>query len=454
MLLQEKAAAGSVHILTNCITMNVRYLVFFLFGASLSLSEASYGQANVPELIAGIPVNYDESQAGTYTLPDPLTLLNGQKITDKETWLAKRRPEIVKLFEENQYGKTPPKPEALSFLVFDKGTPVFGGKAIRKQVRIYFTKDTAGNHKMDLVIYLPANAAKPSPLLLGLSFSPVSQAIDDPGIRPGTVWKDGKKVPATASRFGKVDVERFISKGIGYASVYYGDIEPDSKDGIRYGIRSVYLKAGVTQVAPDEWGAVSAWSWGLSRAMDYIETDKAINSKQVAVTGASRLGKTVLWTGARDLRFAMVLASVSGESGAALSRRNYGETVAHMTDTSRFFYQFAPQYHDYSNKVNELPMDSHMLIALIAPRPLLLQTGSTDSWSDPKGEYLAAQAAQPVYDLFGLKGVGSGPFPAPKDDSKLNTLGYYMHDGGHAVLPEDYDIFVRFMTRHFGLAGK
>ena len=145
----------------------------------------------------------------------------------------------------------------------------------------------------------------------------------------------------------------------------------------------------------------------------------------------------------------MVIASISGESGAALSRRNYGETIAHMTDTSRYFYQYAPRYHDYSNKVDELPVDGHMLISLIAPRPLLLQTGSTDYWSDPKGEYLAAQAAEPVYQLFGKKGIGTGPFPAPKDDSMLNTLGYYMHDGPHTVLPEDYDIFIRFMKSIF-----
>jgi hypothetical protein len=146
----------------------------------------------------------------------------------------------------------------------------------------------------------------------------------------------------------------------------------------------------------------------------------------------------------------MIIASVSGESGAALSRRNYGETVAHMTDTSRYYYQFAPNYHSYSNRVDELPFDAHMLISLIAPRPLLLQTGNTDYWSDPKGEFLAAVAAQPVYDLFGIEGPGAHSFPAAGDTTLLNKLGYYMHDGGHGVLASDYDIFIRFILKYIG----
>lgn len=416
---------------------------------SLAFCNAASAQ-NAPELVAGIPVNYDEEKVGSYTLPDPLLKSSGEKVSSSDDWMKNRRPEVLRIFEENQFGKAPERPSAMSFDVFDKGTPAIGGKAIRKQVRIYLTKDTASVHKMDLVMYIPAHTTVPPPLFLTISFSPNSLAIDDPGIRRGTVWKDGKKVPATKSPFGKADVARYIANGIGYASVYYGDIEPDSKEGIKYGIRSTYLQPGATQVGPGEWGAIAAWSWGLSRVMDYLETDGSINSRQVAVQGASRLGKTVLWAGARDQRFAMVIASISGESGAALSRRNFGETLGHMTDTSRFFYQFAPRYHDYSKKVNQMPMDSHMLLALIAPRPLLLQTGNTDYWSDPKGEYLAAQAAQPVYDLFGLKGVGTGPFPAPGDDTKLETLGYYMHEGGHKVLPEDHEIFIRFIKKHLG----
>jgi hypothetical protein len=256
---------------------------------------------------------------------------------------------------------------------------------------------------------------------------------------------------ATPSSRPKFDVQKFLAKGIGVALVYYGDIEPDFSKGIAYGIRSQYLKPGAGHPAADGWGAIAAWAWGLSRAMDYFETDKDINSKKIAVTGASRLGKTVLWAGAEDQRFAMVIASISGEGGAAISRRNYGETVAHITDTTRYFYQFAPNYHDFSNRLDQMPMDAHMLISLIAPRPLLLQTGDSDNWSDPRGEFLAAVAAEPVYKLFGKDGPGTNQFPGAGDTNLLHTLGYYMHSGGHAVLPTDYDIFVEYMLKY--LAG-
>jgi len=405
---------------------------------------------NLPRTSAGFPVNYSEDSVGTYVLPDPLTMTNGKKVKDAKTWTQKWRPELVKLFEEIEYGKMPPRPADLHFNVFDKGTPAFNGKAIRKQVTIYFTKDT-GDHKMDLVIYLPANAREPVPLLLNITFAAPNQVIDDPGIKTGSIWtREGKKVEATqASRFGKMDVEQFIAEGIGFACVYYGDIEPDFKDGVKYGIRKQYLRPGQTAPAADEWGAISAWAWGLSRAMDYFETDKQIDAKRIALQGASRLGKTVLWAGVHDTRFKMVIASVSGEGGAAISRRNYGENIKHITDTSRYYYQFAPNYHSYADKVNSLPFDAHMLVALMAPRPLLLQTGDTDYWSDPKGEFLSAVAAEPVYNLFGLKGPGTTIMPKANDESLLmNPLGYYMHAGPHGVLPEDWKLFIRYMKKY------
>jgi hypothetical protein len=338
----------------------------------------------------------------------------------------------------------------MSFNVFDKGTPAFDGKAIRKQVTVYFTKDTS-QHKMDLLIYLPAKLTKPAPLLLVINFAANSNAVDDPGVKQGFVWtREGQKVPANPARsFGKLDVASFVNEGISIATVYYGDIEPDFKTGIQYGIRGLYLKPGATYTAPDEWGAISAWSWGLSRAMDYFQTDKQIDAKRIALQGTSRLGKTVLWTGARDTRYKLVIASCSGEGGAALSRRNYGENIAHMTDTSRYYYQFAPNRHNYTADFNSAPIDAHMLVALMAPRPLLLQTGDTDYWSDPKGEFLAAAAAEPVYKLFGKKGPGTDEMPKAGDKSiLLNTLGYYMHAGGHGTIPSDWPIYIEYLKKH------
>ncbi|WP_031527468.1 alpha/beta hydrolase family protein [Dyadobacter crusticola] len=405
--------------------------------------------ANRPTLVAGIPVNYSEDSTGTYSLPDLLKCADGQAVTNAKIWTQKRRPELLKLVEEIQFGKMPGKPSNLKFNVFDKGTPAFSGKALRKQVTVYFTADTA-DHKMNLVIYLPAAAKKPSPMLLNISFAAYNQIIDDPGLLVGTIWnREGQRVKADKpSVFGNMDIEQFMDAGIGFATVYYGDIEPDFKDGINHGIRKVYLKRGQTETAPDEWGAIAAWSWGLSRAMDYFETDKQIDAKRVALQGASRLGKTVLWAGIRDPRFKMVIASISGEGGAALARRNYGETIGHITDPSRYLYQFAPNYHTYADKVNTMPFDAHALVALMAPRPLLLQTGSTDYWSDPKGEFLAAQAAAPVYKLFNKTAPPAGNMPAAGDTSLLmNDLGYFMHEGGHTVLPEDWKLMIAYMQR-------
>lgn len=424
-----------------------RYLLIIILFCSAAMILGQ--QPNRPQDVAGISVNYDEEKVGTYALPDPLTALNGKKITTSRDWVKVRRPEILKIVEENQFGRAPGKPSGLRFEIFDKGTLSLGGKALRKQVTIHFLKDNP-DRKMDVLIYLPANAKKPVPLLLSISFAAYNQTIDDPGLKVGEIWTpDGKRVKADQpSRFGKMNVEQYIDAGFGFATVYYGDIEPDLKDAAKNGIRGAYFKPGQTQVADDEWGAIAAWGWGLSRAMDYFETDKQIDSKRVAIQGASRLGKTVLWAGARDQRFAMVIASISGESGAAISRRNYGETVAHMTHPTRYFYQFAPRYHSYSNRVDQMPMDGHFLISLIAPRPLLLQTGSTDFWSDPRGEFVAAIAAEPVYKLFGHNGPGTSTLPAANDTSlAMNRLGFYMHEGGHTVLPDDWKLFIAYMKK-------
>ncbi len=428
----------------------MRKITLFILFALFSVMTVAQ-QPNRPTLVAGFPVNYEENAVGTYTLPELLMTADGKRVTDANTWTKKRRPEILKMIEETQFGKMPPSPKNMSFDVFDQGTPALNGKALRKQVTIYFDKaDT--EHKMTLLIYLPANTKAKVPLLLNISFAAPNQMIDDPGIRVGEIWNptEGKKIKADQpSRFGKMNVEQFLEAGFGLATVYYGDIEPDFKDGIKYGIRSKYLKNGQTQPANDEWGAISAWAWGLSRAMDYFEKDKQIDAKRIAIQGASRLGKTVLWTGAHDTRFKLVLASISGEGGAAIARRNYGETIAHITDPSRYYYQFAPNYHSYSNKANELSFDAHMLVALMAPRALLLQTGNTDYWSDPKGEFLSAIAAAPVYKLFGETAPTTTEMPAANDTSLLmNKLGYYMHEGGHTVLPNDWTLFISYMKKY------
>ena len=414
------------------------------------IGPAVYGQKKPPDIVAGIPVNYDEGRVGTYTLPDALKLRNGNPVGDARVWREKRRPEIVRLFEENQFGRSPGRPSGMSSDVFDRGTPAFDGKAIRRQVTIYFSSDKAGP-KVDVLLYLPTDARQPVPVLLNISFVANSTAVDDPGVKPGEIWsRDKKRVPASKNaNFGKLNVLPLLAHGFGVATAYYGDIDPDFAGGIPYGVRSLYLKSGQTEPAPVEWGAIAAWAWGQSRIVDYLETDKNVDAKRIALLGVSRLGKTALWAGATDTRFALVIASCSGEGGAALSRRNYGETITHVTAPSRFPYQFCANYQKYAMHVDQLPVDAHMLVALMAPRPLLLQTGDQDYWSDPKGEFLAAVAAGPVYKILGKQGLGTDQMPGPGEPI-LHTLGYYMHSGGHGTIPSDWDVFQRFLKMHLG----
>jgi hypothetical protein len=402
-----------------------------------------------PSVVAGIPVNYDESKVGDYTLPDPLKLNSGKPVRNAKTWYAKRRPEIEVIFETQQYGRDPGRPTVESFDVTDPGPAALDGKAIRKQVMISFSKDPSWP-KIHLLIYLPAHAQKPVPMFFSINFGAVQNAVDDPGITPDDVWdpKTNTKIPAPAGRgFGRIDAIPLLDAGFGVATFYYGDVDPDYASGFSNGLRARYLKPGQTERAPDDWGSIAAWAWGMSRVEDYFETDKNIDAKRVAIHGVSRLGKTVMWAGAHDQRFAAVIASCSGEGGAALSHRNYGETIAHLTAPPRYPYQFAANYAKYAGFPDAAPMDADMLIALIAPRPLLLQTGSTDNWSDPKGEFLAAVAAGPVYKLLGKDPLDTDVWPAPKQPI-LHDLAYYMHDGGHGMVPSDWEIYIEFLKMH------
>jgi hypothetical protein len=400
-----------------------------------------------------IPVNYDESKVGTYVLPDPLVMQSGERVRDADTWIKRRRPEILRLFEENIYGRTPGRPKDETFEVFDRGTSAFGGKALRKQVTVRFLGNRAGP-AMEILIYLPAGAVKPVPLFLTLNFSGNHRISTDPGVKVAAVWDRNNKVKLAEPEKAKTTtdlwpIEQILARGYGLATIYYCDIEPDFKGGMQYGVRPLYFKEGQTEPAADEGGALAVWGWGLSRAMDYLETDKAVDAGRVAILGQSRLGKTVLWAGARDTRFAMVIASCSGEGGAALARRNYGETAKHMA--VNFGYQFCGDYQRYQDHPDQMPTDQHELIALMAPRPVYLSTGSEDQWSDPKGEFLAAVAAGPVYRLLGRRGLDTDRMP-PLDSPILHTIGFHTHTGKHEITAFDWEQFLAFADMHLRAA--
>ena len=401
-------------------------------------------------------VNYDESKVGNFTLPDPLVCTDGTRVTSAKIWEQKRRPELVKIFEQDAYGRAPGRPRRMHFAVTALATNALGGLATRQEITLWFTRGTNGP-SLKLLVYLPNAAQKPVPAFLGLNFYGNHSISADPGITLPDRWlpsaKDGTLVKQRApeAERGKDvagwQVEKILSRGFALATFYYGDLEPDSANGWKLGVRAALGRDGTNTVfQPDDWGAISAWAWGLSRVLDYLETDRALDARHVAVIGHSRLGKTALWAGAHDQRFALVIANDSGEGGAALARRGFGETTAIIN--SRFPHWFDGNFKKYSGQENEMPTDQHEVIALVAPRPVYVASAEEDRWSDPHGEFLGAKGAEPVYQLFGEAGLGVSDWP-PVNHPVGDFIGYHIRTGKHDVTEYDWEQYLNFAGRHF-----
>ena len=401
--------------------------------------------------------NYDESKMPDYQLPELLVAANGTKISGSKSWLEIRRPEILNLFEENMYGKIPGKLKISSWKILEESKNALDGKATRKQILLTFKKNNK-EINVNLLIYLPIQA-KNAPLFVAYNFYGNHTIINDPAIVLPQSWSRNNEEfgitenkPVEKSRgesASRWSVDKIIDAGYGLATMFYCEVDPDKfgDDGADFsdGIHPLLYKPGQTKPLPNEWGAISAWAWGLSRAMDYFELDDDIDQNKIIVMGHSRLGKTSLWAGALDQRFAIVISNNSGCGGAALSRRKYGERLGGMR--SYFPHWLCGNCAKYDDHEETLPLDQHMLIALIAPRPVYIASGEDDRWADPKGEYLSGYFATPVYELFDKPGFTSEKMPEV-NHPVMTTIGYHIRSGGHGVTDFDWNQYIKFADMH------
>ncbi|APR51937.1 hypothetical protein [Sphingomonas koreensis] len=387
--------------------------------------------------------NSDEAKVAPYRLPDPLIAAGGRIVRNPQGW-RKRRTELIALFEANIYGVAP-RPLRARYIVEEQEEAALGGLAVRRQVTILLAGRRDGP-QMRVLLYLPASARGPVSVFLGPNFHG-NQAIHPdpaihitpgwvtpaPGIRKGSATLHSRGIDAS-----EWPVEAILKAGYGVATYFTGDLYPDGDNKVA---ESIHPRFGTSPSDPQHWGAIATWAWGLSRVYDYLATDPAVDPRRVIVFGHSRYGKAALWAGARDERFAMVIANNSGEGGAALYRRNFGETIRVMNN-----YWFAPRFKTYAERENELPVDAHMLIALAAPRPVYIASATQDWWADPKGEFLAAKGADPVYRLLGAGGLDAQTMPPP-DRSIRSRIGYHIRTGPHALTASDWDHFIAFADR-------
>jgi hypothetical protein len=398
-------------------------------------------------------VNYNEAEVSAYSLPDPLVLADDDRVTSARLWSERRRAEIVTLFEDHMFGRGPHRTPATD-TTFTADREALGGAATARELTITFG---AAAPKLDLLVYLPKQA-KRSPVFLGPNFLGNHSVHPDPAIRlPDITFVPGMDVAlaegrATDSSRGldaeRWPIERIISRGYAVATFFYGDLFPDRADGRALSVQPLFdgdCGRGFT------WGAIATWSWAMSRALDAIQAMPEIDPDRVALVGHSRQGKAALWAGALDGRFWLVIANNSGKGGASLARRNFGETVKHLT--TRYPHWFAAAYSDYAGREAALPVDQHMLLSLIAPRPVYVASAEEDLWADPKGEFLGALGADPVYRMLGTDGLAAAEMPAP-DHPVMSTIGYHLRRGGHGVTAYDWKRFLDFADRHASTARR
>lgn len=370
--------------------------------------------------------NYDEAKVPPYKLPEVLKTAVNKKVNNKLTWEKVRRPEILKLFEDNIYGQMPASYNSIKYSIINSDAAAMNGKALLKQVLIEVFNNNR-SVQINLVLFVPNNKTKPVPAFL---------LINNRG-----------KENTDAARTTKSDfwpAEILIDSGYAIAAFHVSDLAPDDKETFMNGVLQLYP----TQLNADNgMRAIGAWAWGASRVMDYFEKDADIDSKKIAVVGHSRGGKASLWAAAQDPRFSICVTNCSGNTGAALARRQFGERIKKINTS--FPHWFNTNYKKFNDREDALPIDQHMLIALVAPRPVYATNASKDLWADPKGTFLSLKNAEKVYALYGLKSNLPLNPPAINEAIIQSPIAYHNREGEHNLTAFDWVNFIKFANYHY-----
>jgi hypothetical protein len=405
------------------------------------------------ETVAAAPPNYDESAVASVTLPDVLAGPGGEPVTTAEAWRATARPHQFALLEKFVYGRRLPAASVSVVGAVERADVELAGgvKAVRLQARLRLGKG-AGAPTTDVLLYLPQGHR--SPVFLNLNFKGNQAETADPAVNLCRAWlPDDESAGVVGNRATEASrgvqarrwpVAEMVRRGYGMATACYGDVFPDRSDGRADSILGALGRPLEGDLPADEPGAIATWAWQLSRILDWLVTLPEVDRERVIAVGHSRNGKAALWAGACDERFAMVVSNESGCGGAALERRNFGERIADIT--TRFPHWFCPAFATYAGRENELPVDTHVTLAMTAPRPLYVASAAEDRWADPRGEFLAAVAASPVWQLFGREGLDTTAYP-PVGTSIGRQVGYHVRVGKHDLLAEDWARFADFADR-------
>jgi len=369
-------------------------------------------------------VLYTESRVPRYTLPDPLLCADGTKIASAEQWEQKGRPETLALFAEHVYGKSPQKMKEVKFEVIEQDPKAMDGKAVRKRVRITAVGADDKSFAFEASLLTPVGAAGPVPAFVLINNRPVASAD-----------------PTRQAKDGFWPAEEIIARGYATAVFRTWDVDPDDKaEAARAkGVRGVWPAGGGT-VGKDAWATIGAWAWGASRVLDYLQTDPAVDATRVAVIGHSRGGKTALWAGAQDQRFAIAISNNSGEGGASLARRKFGETTQIINRS--FPHWFCENFKKYGGKEETIPVDQHQLIALMAGRTVMVGSADGDLWADPRGEFLSLVHASPVFALYGEPAIDAAEMPPLDKPLVRGRRSYHVRTGGHNLTPYDWNHYM------------